>query len=106
MIAENGRSTKVNVAFTREAGPPVIRHVGNGFRGTSEPAAECIFYTAVYHALAGGCLIATQRHLLKQYRIVASLDQPVEQPETGDTSTNNGDIATEVGVVLAFFHRK
>jgi hypothetical protein len=57
-------------------------------------------------ALAGSRLVAAQRGLFKQYRIIASLDQPVEQPETGDTTTNNGDIATEVGVFLAFFHRK
>jgi len=106
MIAENGRPAEINVAFAREAGPPVVRHVGNGFRGTGDTAAEGVFDAAVNHALAGGCLIATQRGLFKQYRIVASLDQPVEQPETGDTTTNNGDIATEVGVVLVFFHRK
>ena len=106
MIAENGSPAEVNVPFARQAGTPVARHISNGFRGAGDTAAEGIFDTAVNHALAGGCLVAAQRGLFKQYRIIASLDQPVEQPETGDTTTNNGDIATEVGVFLAFFHRK
>ncbi len=106
MIAENGRPAEVNVPFARQAGAPVIRHVCNGFRGACDTAAEGIFDTAVNHTLAGGCLVAAQRGLFKQHRIIASFDQPVEQPETGDTTTNNGDIAAEVRVILAFFHRK
>lgn len=78
MIAENGCPAEVNVAFARQAGSPVVRHIRNGLRGTGDTAAEGIFDTAVNHALAGSGLIATQRSLFKQYRVVASLDQPVE----------------------------
>ena len=82
------------VAATSQALGPDLRHLLDSQCRTGGGAPQRIFQTAVNDSLGRDSLATTQPRTFQQHGLVAGPDEFIENPETGNTASNNNHVRT------------
>ena len=85
---------QIGFAATSQALGPDLRHLLDSQCRTGGGASERIFQTAVNDSLGRDSLATTQPRTFQQHGLVASPDEFIENPETGNAASNNNHVRT------------